>query len=104
MNSGKEVSGCLIERAGRYYAVVYYYVEDQRVTETKSTGIAVNEHKKREAEKIKNQLIAEKRAALEQPGQGKAAELHPVASCLERWVDYLLSGRLKGDASVRLKL
>lgn len=88
MNSGKEVSGCLIERAGRYYAVVYYYVEDQRVTETKSTGIAVNEHKKREAEKIKNQLIAEKRAALEQPGQGKAAELHPVASCLERWVDY----------------
>lgn len=46
MNSGKEVSGCLIERAGRYYAVVYYYVEDQRVTETKSTGIAVNEHKK----------------------------------------------------------
>lgn len=77
MNSGKEVSGCLIERAGRYYAVVYYYVEDQRVTETKSTGIAVNEHKKREAERIKNQLIAEKKGGVRTAGAGKGGGVTP---------------------------
>lgn len=88
MNTNKGVSGCLIKKGERYYVALYYYVEGQRVFKTKATGIAVNEHKKREAEKIKDQLIAEKRAELEPPEQRRAVELHPVALCLERWADY----------------
>lgn len=90
MRKENEVGGCLIKRKGRYYVTVYYYEDDQRVTETKSTGIAVNEHKKREAERIKNQMIAQKQAALEKSEQIRidAETKHLVASCLEKWVDY----------------
>ncbi len=69
---------------------LYYYVDGQRILETQSTGIAVNEHKKREAERIKNQMIAVKQAALEKSEQIRieAKTKHSVADCLERWVDY----------------
>ncbi len=90
MRKENVVSGCLIKRKGWYYVSTYYYVDGQRVTETKSTGIAVNDHKKREAERIKNQMIAMKQAALEKSEQIRveAATKHLVASCLEKWVDY----------------
>lgn len=90
MRKMNEVKGCLIERKGNYYAILYYYVGEHRITETKSTGISVKEHKKREAERIKDQMVAEKSAELEKEEQLKveAATLHPVADCLERWVNY----------------
>ncbi len=90
MRKENVVSGCLIKRKGWYYVSTYYYVEGQRVIETKSTGIAVNDHKKREAERIKNQMIAVKQAALEKSEQTRieAVTKHSVADCLEKWVDY----------------
>lgn len=51
---------------GKYYVVVSYYVDGTRQLDTKSTGIAVSSHKKREAEKIKEQLVQEKQKELEQ--------------------------------------
>ena len=90
MSKENKVGGCLIKRSGKFYVTLYYYVGDQRVTETKATGIAVNDHKKREAERIKNQMITEKQEALERSEKVtvEMKTLHPVADCLERWVDY----------------
>lgn len=90
MREKNKVGGCLTTKNGKYYVLTYYYVDDQRVMETKATGISVNEHKKREAERIKDQMVAEKRAELEEAEQLKieAETFHPVADCLERWVNY----------------
>ena len=46
MSNNKSVTGCLIERKGKYYVVVSYYVDGRRIQDTKSTGIAVSSHKK----------------------------------------------------------
>lgn len=81
-----EVKGCLIERKGRYYALIYYYVEGERISETKATGISVKEHKKREAEKIKDNLIAQIQAQLDK--EQKMSQMHLFADCLERWVKH----------------
>lgn len=86
MSANNEVKGCLIKRKGRYYSTIYYYVEGDRVIQTKSTGIAVNEHKKREAERILKERIAEMEAKLERSEQLK--QLHSFADCFERWVAY----------------
>ena len=86
MSDNKSVRGCLIERKGRYYAVISYYVGGYRQQDTKSTGISVTSHKKREAEKIKDQLVQEKEKELEQLARKK--ESHSFADCLERWIDY----------------
>ena len=66
MLDNPSVRGCLIERKGRYYAVISYYMDGYRLQNTKSTGISVASHKKREAEKIKNQLVQAKEKELEQ--------------------------------------
>lgn len=86
MSDNKSVRGCLIERKGRYYAVISYYVGEHRLQDTKSTGISVSSHKKREAEKIKDQLVQEKERELEQ--LAKAKESHSFADCFGRWIDY----------------
>ena len=86
MKNDNEVRGCLIEKKGRYYVTLYYYIEGIRKTETKATGISVNDHKKREAERIKNQMIADKQATLDELSQTRY--LHNFADCLERWVEY----------------
>jgi len=86
MSEDKRVRGCLIERKGRYYVVVSYYVDGNRMLDTKSTGILVSSHKKREAEKIKDTLVQEKEKELEEfAGQKK---LHSFADCFKRWIDY----------------
>jgi len=84
--SEKEAKGCLIERSGRYHAVISYYIGEHRFQETKTTGILVNAHKKREAEAIKNRLVQEKQKELER--LAFKAKAHPFADCLERWVKY----------------
>ncbi|MDE6055619.1 MAG: tyrosine-type recombinase/integrase, partial [Lachnospiraceae bacterium] len=86
--SGKNnsVTGCLIERKGKYYVVVSYYVDGHRMQDTKSTGIAISSHKKREAERIKDSLIHEKEKELEQAAVAKTS--HSFADCFERWIDY----------------
>ncbi len=86
MSNNNSVKGCLIERKGRYYVVVSYYAEGHRLQDTKSTGILVTSHKKREAEKIMDRLVQEKEKELEQQTQEKKS--HPFADCLERWIDY----------------
>lgn len=86
MSDNKNVRGCLIERKGRYYAVISYYVGGHRLQDTKSTGILVSSHKKREAEKIKDQLVQEKEMELEQLAQEKGS--HSFADCFEKWIDY----------------
>lgn len=86
MSDNKSVRGCLIERKGRYYAVISYYVGEHRLQDTKSTGISVSEHKKREAEKIKDQLVQEKERELEQLALEK--ESHSFADCFEKWINY----------------
>ncbi len=86
MSDNKSVRGCLIERKGRYYAVISYYMDGDRLQDTKSTGISVASHKKREAEKIKDQLVREKEKELEQLARKK--ESHSFADCFERWIDY----------------
>jgi integrase len=86
MKNENDVKGCLIERKGRYYVTLYYYVDGQRLTETKATGIAVNSHKKREAERIKNDMIMEKQQELENTTH--VQNLHSFADCFERWVEY----------------
>lgn len=86
MADKKNVTGCLIERKGKYYAVISYYVGGYRQQDTKSTGISVTSHKKREAEKIKEQLVQEKEKELEQLAQKKNP--HSFADCFERWIDY----------------
>ena len=84
--SDKNVKGCIIERKGKYYVVVSYYVDGYRLQDTKSTGIAVNSHKKREAEKIRDQLVHEKEMELGQ--QTAENNLHSFADCFEKWIDY----------------
>lgn len=86
MSDNKRVRGCLIERKGKYYVVVSYYVGDHRLQDTKSTGISIMSHKKREAEKIKDQLVQEKEKELEELAVRK--EFHSFADCFERWIDY----------------
>ncbi len=86
MADNKDVRGCLIERKGKYYVVVSYYVEDHRLQDTKSTGISVTSHKKREAEKIMEKLVQAKKEELEQLAQKKGS--HSFADCFERWIDY----------------
>ncbi|MCM1304099.1 MAG: site-specific integrase [Butyrivibrio sp.] len=86
MAKNTNVRGCLIERKGKYYVVVSHYVEGQRILDTKSTGISVTSHKKREAEKIMEQIVQEKEKEL---GQAAAErQLHPFADCFERWINY----------------
>ncbi len=86
MSASNNIRGCLIERKGKYYVVVSYYVDGYRLQDTKSTGISVTSHKKREAEKIKDQLVQEKERELEQLAQKKNS--HSFADCFERWIDY----------------
>jgi len=86
MADNKGVRGCLIERKGKYYVVVSYYVEGHRLQDTKSTGISVTSHKKREAEKIMEKLVQAKKEELEQLAQKKGS--HSFADCFERWIDY----------------
>lgn len=86
MLDNPSVRGCLIERKGRYYAVISYYMDGYRLQNTKSTGILVASHKKREAEKIKNQLVQAKEKELEQLARKK--ESHSFADCFEKWIDY----------------
>lgn len=81
-----KVKGCLIERNGRYYATIYYYVDGYRLTETKSTGIFVKDHKKKEAEKFKDNLIAQKQAQLDK--EHEMSHMHLFSDCMERWVEY----------------
>lgn len=101
MSDNKSVRGCLIERKGRYYAVISYYSGGQRLLDTKSTGIAVNSHKKREAEKIMDRLVQEKKDALDKlkplettgnEGAQKTPDnvqvKHSFAECLKKWVEY----------------
>lgn len=86
MSNNKSVRGCLIERKGKYYVVVSYYVGEHRLQDTKSTGILVSSHKKREAEKIKEQLVQEKEEELERLEEQK--KYHSFADCFERWIAY----------------
>lgn len=86
MSDNKSVRGCLIERKGKYYVVVSYYMGDHRLHDTKSTGISITSHKKREAEKIKDRLVQEKEKELEELAVRK--EFHSFADCFERWIDY----------------
>ena len=80
------VKACLIERKGKYYAVAYYYIDGMRKTRTKSTGISVSSHKKREAEKIKNALIQE---VQEELGQSERARtLHSFYKTFHNWIEY----------------
>lgn len=84
--SDMNVRACLIERKGKYYAVAYYYIEGIRKTRTKSTGISVSSHKKREAEKIKNALIQE---VQEELGQSERKEkLHSFCKTFHNWIEY----------------
>lgn len=86
MTRDKNVKGCLIKRKGKFYVVVSYYVGEHRFQDTKSTGISISDHKKREAEKIKDQLVQEKERELEQLAQKKNS--HSFADCFENWIDY----------------
>lgn len=86
MTNNKSVTGCLIERKGKYYVVVGYYMDGYRLQDTKSTGISVTSHKKREAEKIRDRLMQEKEKELEQLAREKNS--HSFAECFERWIDY----------------
>ena len=84
MKNNNSVKGCLIERRGTYYVVLSYYVDGFREQKTKTTGIAVSSHKKREAEKIKDQLVREKEKELEQKAQMK--KTHSFADGFEGWI------------------
>lgn len=86
MSKTNSVRGCLIERKGKYYVVISYYVDEYRYQDTKSTGISVTSHKKREAEKIMDRLVQEKEKELEQPTVAEI--LHPFAECFEKWLEY----------------
>lgn len=97
MKNDNEVRGCLIEKKGRYYVTLYYYIDGIRKIETKATGISVNDHKKREAERIKNQMIADKQAILDE--LSKTRDLHNFADCLERWVEYKSANGLRTTSS-----
>lgn len=81
-----EVKGCLIEKKGRYYTTIYYYVDGERITETKATGISVNDHKKREAERILKERIDTKEKSLASDEQLKTQ--HSFADCFEKWIAY----------------
>lgn len=86
MTKNKNIRGCLIERKGKYYAVISYYVDGHRLQDTKSTGISVKDHKKREAEKIMEQRVQEKEMELERLTVEKMS--HSFADCFERWIEY----------------
>lgn len=86
MKNNNEVRGCLIERKGRYYVIVSYYEDGRRTQETRSTGIAINAHKKREVEQIMEKLVREKERELEQLAHQQAS--HSFADCMRRWVAY----------------
>lgn len=86
MEDKTSIKGNLIERKGKYYVIINYYANGQRKQSTKSTGISVNSHKKREAEKIRDSLVQEKEKELcRETGQ---KEQHPFTECFKRWVDY----------------
>lgn len=89
MANSKEVRGCLIERKNKYYVVLSYYVEDQRLQDTRSTGISVTAHKKREAERIMRELVQAKKEELEQLAEQKVS--YSFSDCFERWLDYKAS-------------
>lgn len=86
MTDTKGVKGCIIERKGKYYVVVSYYVDGHRLHDTKSTGISVTSHKKREAEKMRDLLVHEKEKELEQLAD--ETKPHSFADCFEKWIDY----------------
>lgn len=86
MSNKNNVRGCLIERKGKYYVVVYFYIDGIRMTRTKSTGISVSSHRKKEAEKIKNELvqtIQEELVRFE-----KESTLHSFSRTFKRWIEY----------------
>lgn len=85
-----KVSGCLIEKKGRYYAVIYYYENGVRQTKTKATGITVSSHKKKVAEGIKDNIIAAKQAEIDKQAEKEEQQktMHSFADYLERWVEY----------------
>lgn len=70
MEDKTSIKGNLIERKGKYYVIINYYANGQRKQSTKSTRISVNSHKKREAEKIRDSLVQEKKGTV----QGNRAE------------------------------
>ena len=82
----KLVSGSLIERKGWYYVLLRYYVDDVRLTDTKKTGISVKEHRKREAERMMEEMVKEKTDALED--RKKTTLSHSFADCIEKWGVY----------------
>ncbi len=86
MSNNNSVKGCLIERKGRYYTLISHYVDGYRVQETKTTGIDVKSHKKREAEHILENRIQEKQKELEKLATKKIS--HSFADCFERWIEY----------------
>lgn len=86
MSANKKVRGCLVERKGMYYVIVSYYVENCRKQCTKSTGIPVNSHRKREAQGVLDLLVREKELELEQQERDKV--MHSFADCFERWINY----------------
>lgn len=86
MTDTKGVRGCIIERNGKYHVVVSYYVGGYRQHQTKSTGIAVNAHKKREAEKMLDSLVQEKKRELEELARKNNS--HSFADCFEKWIEY----------------
>lgn len=96
MADNRDVKGCLIERKGKYYVVVSYYIDGHRFQDTRSTKIPVAAHKKKEAEKIKDQLVREKEKELEQMAGKK--NLHSFADCFERWIDYK-SSQIEGTTA-----
>lgn len=102
MREENEVSGCLIERKGKYYVVLYYYAGDKRLSETKATGIAVKDHKKRDAERMKLQMIEEKRNSLTEQKKLREQKVHPFADCLLKWADYKAS-QVEGSTAATYK-
>lgn len=96
MQDKKCVKGCLIERNKKYYVIISYYKDSRRVQNTKSTGIPVNAHKKREAEKIMEQLVREKERELEQAVHRQASR--PFAGCMKKWVAYK-SSQIEGSTA-----
>lgn len=104
MSEDSNVRGCLIERRGKYYVVISYYSAGCREQKTRSTGISVSSRKKREAERIMDRLVHEKKAELDAAGSAEASVtadlpkatkpageikgVHSFADCFRKWIDY----------------
>jgi integrase len=75
--------------------VLYYYVDGERVSQTKATGIAIKDHKKKEAERIKQQMIVDKQNLLIEQEMIRNRKVHIFSECFKRWVDYKVE-RIEG--------